>query len=340
MNDENYPVNQPSQELTELHNLALLAKKYAKAARSHNTNRAYRSDWEDFEFWCSMKKVNCLPADPSVVATYLADRATNSWKDRSEIERPPLKVSSLARKLSAISQAHLLAGFTFNRKDNVIAETWKGIKNTRTAAQVQKEPILLEDLKQMIVKNIPDEQDEKIAIKIRDKALLLLGFAGAFRRSELVAIDIEDIKFVREGYIVTLKRSKTDQEGVGREIAIPYGSNPLTCPVRALTDWLRLAKIESGPIFRPINRHGQVSPSRLTSQAVALIIKKNPHLPGKEMGFSGHSLRSGFVTTAALKGIAEHSIMKQTGHRRSDTLKKYIRKADIWVDNPAFKIGL
>ena len=286
-------------------------------------------------------KENSLYASSSLtVAAYLADRATNSWKDPKGISRTPLKVASLARRLSAISQAHLLAEVKFDRKHSAIAETWKGIKNTLGVAQNQKEPIMIEDLREMMKHCSTEEMDEKYLTKVRDKALLLLGFAGAFRRSELVSIDFEDLKMVREGYVVKLRRSKTDQEGAGREVAIPYGSNPQTCPVRAILDWLNCSKIGSGPIFRPINKHGHVLSSRLSSKAVSLIIKKNPHLRGKEGNFSGHSLRAGFVTTAAIKGVAEHTIMKQTGHKRSDTLKKYIRAADLWKENPAAKVGL
>ncbi|WP_232503182.1 site-specific integrase [Parachlamydia acanthamoebae] len=177
-------------------------------------------------------------------------------------------------------------------------------------------------------------------INTRDKALLLLGFAGAFRRSELVGIDYEDLKLVRNGFVIRIKRSKTDQQGEGREIAIPYGANPDTCPVRALQDWLIHSGIISGHIFRSINRHGSINQENLSTRSVARIIKRNQYLMQNSAKYSGHSLRSGFVTTATLAGVQEYAIMKQTGHRRSDTLKKYIRSRDLWRENPASKIGL
>ncbi len=182
--------------------------------------------------------------------------------------------------------------------------------------------------------------DKEILMGFRDKALLLLGFAGAFRRSELVDLQIEDLKLVRDGYIVKLKRSKTDQQGEGREVAIPYGSNPSTCPVRAMQDWINIGRLQEGPLFMPINRHGQKATEAMTSHAVAVIIKK--YAPNREMAMelSGHSLRAGFATTAAMAGVQEYAIMKQTGHKRSDTLKKYIRSRDLWKGNAASKVGL
>ncbi len=172
-------------------------------------------------------------------------------------------------------------------------------------------------------------------IGFRDRALILLGFAGAFRRSELVSLKVEDLKLVRDGFIVKIRRSKTDQSGEGREIAIPYGANPSTCPVRALQDWVSIGSLQTGFIFVPINRHGQKAERALTSHAVAVIIQK--YILNKDIvsEFSGHSLRAGFATTAAMAAVQEYAIMKQTGHRRSDTLKKYIRARDLWRDTPA-----
>ena len=242
-------------------------------------------------------------------------------------------------QLSSISQAHRLAGYELNRKHPAIQETWKGIKNTHGIAQTRKEPILVEDLRTM-TQGISNEKGKPSLAGMRDKALLILGFAGAFRRAELVSINIEDLKLVRDGYIVTLRRSKTDQQGAGREVAIPYGANPLTCPVRALQDWIDAAKITSGAVFRPINRHDQIGLKALTPYAVALIVKRSIPDREKAFSFSGHSLRAGFATTAAIAGVPEYAIMKQTGHKRSDTLKKYIRAGNLWRDNAAAKVGL
>lgn len=317
-----------------------LANDYAKNSRSKNTVKSYGSDWRDFDLWCQTKGLIAMPADPRSVACYLADRAAQSFIDPKGNKQPPLKTSTLARRLSAISQAHQIAGVDFNRKHSIIQETWKGIKNTHGMAHKGKEPILIEDLRRMIESIQTANGDKERLIGFRDKALLLLGFAGAFRRSELVNLDIDDLKLVRDGYVATLRRSKTDQEGEGREIAIPYGANPETCPVRTLLDWLNISGLKSGPLFRSINRHGHLGSQALTSHAVALIVKRNSHIKERSSEFSGHSLRAGFATVAAMAGVQEYAIMKQTGHKRSDTLKKYIRSRDLWKDNPASKIGL
>jgi len=327
-------------DLSDLMYVAGLAKDYAKRARSQNTVKSYTSDWKDFDLWCKLKKLTCMPADPHTVACYLADRASHPFTDSQGKQQPALKVSTLARRLSAISQAHQISGMEFNRRHTVIQETWKGIKNTHGTSQKGKDPILIEDLRLMI-KFLGDGTNEKIKlINIRDKALLLIGFAGAFRRSELASIQIEDLMLLRDGYVIRLNRSKTDQEGEGREVAIPYGANPETCPVRALQDWIKLSKISCGPLFRSVNRHGQMGMLAISSHSIARVIKRNPHLRLIATKYSGHSLRSGFVTTAAMVGLQEYAIMKQTGHKRSDTLKKYIRSRDIWKDNPASKVGL
>lgn len=326
-----------------LANLAVvlkLAQDYAKNSRSKSTVKSYSSDWRDFDSWCLAKGLTAMPADPYSVACYLADRASQSFTDPKGAQQLPLKTSTLARRLSAISQAHQVAGIDFNRRHPAIQETWKGIRNTHGISQKGKEPILIEDLRRMVESIQTSKGDKEILMGFRDKALLLLGFAGAFRRSELVSLDVEDLKLVRDGYIVKLKRSKTDQQGEGREVAIPYGSNPSTCPVRAMQDWINIGSLQEGPLFMPINRHGQKSTTAMTSHAVAVIIKK--YALNKEMAaeLSGHSLRAGFATTAAMAGVQEYAIMKQTGHKRSDTLKKYIRSRDLWKDNPAARIGL
>lgn len=270
----------------------------------------------------------------------MADRASNSWLDSKGKKRAPLKVSTLERRLTTISRAHNTGCFPFDRKHPTIQATWKGIKNTHRVAQTRKDPILIEDLREMI-EQIPIEKNSRPILRgMRDRAILLIGFSGAFRRSELAEIQHEDLKFTREGIIINLKRSKTDQIGEGRDIAIPYGSNPVTCPVRTLQDWLAKAKINNGPLFRAINKHGQVASKAISHHAIAIMIKDNPFLIGRSESFSGHSLRSGFATTAALAGVPEYQIMRQTGHKKSDTIKKYIRISSVWKENAASKIGL
>lgn len=327
-------------QLGELRDLADLAKNYARFARSHNTNKAYASDWNDFEFWCKSKNLIPMPASPYTVAVYITDRATHEWLDYKGRPQQPLKASSLQRRLTSISQAHVLAKKPFDRRHSDILETWKGIRNKIGTAQTKKEPILIEDMREMISSLNIASTGKQYLSELRDRSLLLLGFSGAFRRSELVSLNREDIKIIKEGVVVNLKKSKTDQTGMGREIAIPYGSNPLTCPVRVLQDWIQTAGIETGPLFRPINKHGHIIPKALTAHSVALIIKRNQHIALRAKQFSGHSLRAGFATTAAIAGVPEHIIMRQTGHKKSDTIKRYIRLGNMWKENAASKIGL
>ena len=325
---------------TELKDIAELANEYAKRSISKSTINAYGSDWRDFRYWCESKHLSFIPADPSTVSAYLADRATHSFIDQKGKKREPLKISTLERRLTTIAKSHHNQGVQFDRKHPIIQGTWKGIKNTHGVAQNRKDPILLEDLRKMI-EEIPLTKNGKPYLNgMRDRALLLIGFSGAFRRSELVAIRMEDLKFTRDGILINLRRSKTDQKGEGRVIGIPYGSNPTTCPVRTLQDWIEESGIKEGALFRSISKHGYISEKGISHHSVALVIKNNPFLEGRSASFSGHSLRSGFATTAALAGVPEHQIMRQTGHKKSDTIKKYIRISSVWTENAAAKIGL
>jgi len=175
----------------------------------------------------------------------------------------------------------------------------------------------------------------------RDQALILLGFAGAFRRSELVALDVADLAFSRDGLTVTLRRSKTDQEGAGRKVGIPYGSNPDTCPVRAVQSWLEDASVADGPAFRAVNRHGKVQESGLAPIDVARIVKKLAQCAGLDPAkYAGHSLRAGHATQAATAGASERSIMNQTGHRSVQMVRRYIRDGSLFRENSAGKLGL
>jgi integrase len=175
----------------------------------------------------------------------------------------------------------------------------------------------------------------------RDRALLLVGFAGAFRRSELVGLDIADLEFGRDGLVVTVRRSKTDQEGQGRRVGIPYGSHAETCPVRAAQEWVDLLDTTSGPLFRRIDRHGHIGAARLSDKAVALIIKRCARAAGLGAAdLAGHSLRAGLATAAAAAGVSERAIMAQTGHRSLATVRKYIREGSLFLENAAGKVGL
>jgi len=178
-------------------------------------------------------------------------------------------------------------------------------------------------------------------IGTRDRALILLGFAGAFRRSELVGLDASDCIFGRDGLTVTLRRSKTDQDGAGRKIGIPYGANPDTCPVRNLQDWIEQAGIVGGVLFRPLNRRGQLRPGRLSGIDVARVVKKLAQRAGLNPAlYAGHSLRAGHATAAAIAGASERSIMNQTGHRSVQMVRRYIRDGSLFRENSAGKLGL
>jgi integrase len=211
----------------------------------------------------------------------------------------------------------------------------KGIRRTKGTALAQKAAALTDDIRAMV-----DATDAGL-IGARDRALVLLGFAGAFRRSELIGLDVEDCAFGKDGLTVTLRRSKTDQAGMGRKIGIPYGSNPETCPVRVLQGWIEQAGIIAGPLFRSINRHGQVQPGRLSGIDVARVVKKLAERAGLEPGkYAGHSLRAGHATSAAIAGASERSIMNQTGHRSVQMVRRYIRDGNLFRENSAGKLGL
>jgi integrase len=211
----------------------------------------------------------------------------------------------------------------------------KGIRRTKGTAPEQKTAALTDDIRAMV-----DGTDAGL-IGCRDRALILLGFASAFRRSELVELDVDDCAFGKDGLTVTLRRSKTDQQGAGRKVGIPYGANPDTCPVRTLRDWTEQAGIDGGPLFRSISRHGQVGPGRLSGIDVARVVKKLAERAGLDPAkYAGHSLRAGHATTAAIGGASERSIMNQTGHRSVQMVRRYIRDGSLFRENSAGKLGL
>lgn len=300
------------------------ARDYAARARAANTKRAYQNDWHDFTSWCAEQGLQPLPAAPQTIALYLTARAETH------------RVSSLQRRLSAISQAHQAAGFPpISTRQEPLHSVWMGIKRDKGTAQRGKAPVVTEELRAMVA-TLPDS-----LLGIRDRALLLLGFAGAFRRSELVSLDVDDVNMTRDGVIVTLRRSKTDQEGQGQKIGIPYGSNPATCPVRALQAWLEASGITEGPLFRAIDRHGNLQPGRLSDKAVALVVKRWAAAAGLDpTKYAGHSLRAGLATAAAAAGVNERVIMNQTRHRSVMMVRRYIRDGSLFRENAAAMVGL
>jgi len=303
---------------------AARAQEYFRAAQAANTHRAYASDWKHFSAWCRATGQGNLPAAPETLVLYLSTLAETA------------KVSTLTRRISAISQAHQAAGLETPTAHLAVRKLMAGIRRQKGTAQVGKRPLATADLRGLVA-----PLDSRRILDVRNRALLLAGFAGALRRSELVGLDVTDLEFNREGLIVNVRRSKTDQEGQGRRVGIPYGSNPDTCPVRALEAWLAVLGADGGPLFRGINRHGQLAGSRLTPQSVALVIKHLAVQAGMEAwDLAGHSLRAGLATAAAAAGVSERAIMAQTGHRSLATLRKYIREGSLFLENAAAKVGL
>jgi integrase len=246
-----------------------------------------------------------------------------------------VKTATLRRRLSAISIAHQAAGHPTPTTDLFVRSAWSGIRRTHGVAENSKQALLTDDIRKMIA-SLPDS-----IIGARDRCVLLLGFASALRRSELVALDVDDVVETTDGLIVTVRRSKTDQERAGRHVGVPYGSNPLTCPVRALRAWLDASGIEVGPLFRSIDRHGHIADRRMSDRAVALIVKRAAEAVGLDPSVvAGHSLRSGMATSAARAGATEAEIMNQTGHTSLPVLRRYIRRGSLFRDNAATKLGL
>lgn len=284
--------------------------KLVRASRSENTILAYGNAFSAFCDWCDEKGLDSLPASPEVVATYLAHRAKNG-----------LKASSLAIVVSAIRYCHAGAGLPSPTDHQGVKDTMRGIRRTYGTAQTQKAPATVEAISAMLSGL---GNDMKAA---RDRALLSLGMAGAFRRSELVSLDIEDLTFTENGLDVLLRRSKTDQEAQGATVAIPTGSN--LKPVDAVKAWLVKSRIESGPLFRATLKNGVVSENRLTGRSVANIIKGHAERAGLDAkAFSGHSLRAGFITSASDRQADLNRIMDQSRHTDPRTVRKYIRHAD------------
>jgi len=311
--------------LAQRERLAQQARDFIHAAKAANTRRAYRSDWRHFELWCRGQGLASLPATPETVALYLTALAADH------------KPASLQRKLTSLTKAHQAAGLASpaSLQHALVSETMQGIRRTLGTAQPGKEPLLTADLLEML-----DCLDAGL-IGIRDRAVLLVGFAGGFRRSELANLDIADIQETADGLVIQVRRSKTDPEGKGIRVALPYGSAAATCPVRTYRAWIAAAGIAAGPAFRAVDRHGRVSPGRLDAGSVARLIKRAARAAGLDPAhYAGHSLRAGFATQAFLNGAAEVSIMRQTRHKSLNTLRKYIRDRALFRDNPAARLGL
>jgi integrase len=302
----------------DLERLKHQALAFASESKSDATRRAYRSDWKIFETWCRKVGANPLPASPETVTlfiTWMADQGR--------------KPSTVDRKLVSVSQVHKMKGYPSPTSHAMVRQVLRGMRRRLGAAPTNKKaPILPEHLEKML-ERLPGS-----LIGARNRCLLLVGFAGAFRRTELVSIDVEDLSFVTEGVAILIRRSKTDQNGKGRKVGIPYAEKSDMCPVMALRHWLDRAGLQSGPVFRPVTRYSRVLPGRLNSRTVGRVVKQAAKKAGYPPEiFGDHSLRSGFATAAAAAGRTERAIMKQTGHKNERVLRGYIRSGDIFRDN-------
>src|SRR4051812_6212660 len=310
-------------QAARLEELGERASAYIDGAKSENTRRSYRSDWADFSAWCQKYRRASMPALPDTVAYYLADRSQD------------LKTSTLKRRLATIAEAHRAAGVESPTKHTQVRYVWAGICREKGVAQGHMKPTLTKHIREM-VDHLPDS-----LLGVRDRALILLGYAGAMRRSELVGLDVTDLAIADEGLVVMIRKSKTDQVGVGRKIGIPFGEHPETCPVRAVQAWIEEADIDEGPLFRSVNKHGDVCDRRLTDQVVADVVKRSLLAAGKSARkYAAHSLRAGLITQAAMAGVSERAIQDQSGHKSLAVMRRYIRDGSLFRENAASKVGL
>ena len=317
-------MNQLTTDLKILHEATL---ENLKSSKANNTLRAYKSDFKDFGAFCSRHGLNSLPTEPKIVSLYLTHLSKNS------------KFSTLRRRLVSISMVHKLKGHYLDTKHPIIVENLMGIRRVKGSIQKGKKPLLINHLK-LIINSINEQNSNEIK-KLRDKALILIGFGGGFRRTELISIDYEDLEFVPEGLKIIVRKSKTDQFGEGMIKGLPYFNDKNYCPVINLREWLEISNIKSGPIFRRFSKGSVLTDKRLTDQSVVLLIKHYLRIAGIEnKNFSGHSLRSGFATVAADSGADERSIMAMTGHKTSQMVRRYIREANLFKNNALNKIKI
>jgi len=297
-----------------------------QSSKANNTVRAYKSDFNDFGLFCAQNGFKSLPSDPKIVSLYLTHLSTRN-----------IKMSTLKRRLVSIGIIHKLKGHYLDTKHPIIIENIMGIKRRKGSIQKGKKPLLINNLK--IIINVIDEYNHEDLKKFRDRSIILMGFSGGFRRNEIVSLNYDDLEFVTEGLKINLKRSKTDQFGEGSVKGLPYFDNIQYCPVLSLKNWIEISNINSGPLFRRFSRGSKLSENRLTDQTVALLIKKYLKLAGIDnKNYSGHSLRSGFATSAAESGAEERSIMAMTGHKSTEMVRRYIKEANLFKNNALNKI--
>ena len=299
-----------------------------KNSKANNTIRAYRSDFQDFSLFCVQNGFKSLPSEAKIVSLYL-----------TQLSSKDIKISTIKRRLVSIGVIHKIKGHYLDTKHPLIIENLMGIKRRKGSNQKGKKPLLINNLKNII--NVIDNQDRDNIKIFRDRTIILIGFAGGFRRNEIVSLDYEDLDFVKEGLKISIKRSKTDQFGEGLVKGLPYFDNSEYCPVVSTKNWIEISKIKSGPLFRRLRKGSNLSEHRLTDQTVALLVKKYLNLAGIESkNYSGHSLRSGFATSAAEAGAEERAIMAMTGHKSTEMVRRYIKEANLFKNNALNKINL
>ena len=299
-----------------------------QSSKAINTVRAYKSDFKDFGLFCAQNGFKSLPSEPKIVSLYLTHLSTKE-----------VKMSTLKRRLVSIGVIHKLKGHYLDTKHPIIIENIMGIKRRKGSIQKGKKPLLINNLK--IIINVIDEYNKEDIKKFRDRSIILMGFSGGFRRNEIVSLDHDDLDFVSEGLKINLKRSKTDQFGEGSVKGLPYFDNAQYCPVLSLKNWIQVSNISSGALFRRFSKGSKLSENRLTDQTVALLIKKYLNLAGIDnKNYSGHSLRSGFATSAAESGAEERSIMAMTGHKSTEMVRRYIKEANLFKNNALNKIKI
>ena len=313
---------------TDLKTLQEETLKNLQNSKASNTVRAYKSDFKDFGLFCAQNGFKNLPSDPKIVSLYLTSLATKN-----------VKLSTIKRRLVSIGVIHKIKGLYLDTKHPVIVENLMGIKRRKGTIQKGKKPILINELRKIL--KVIDEQKIEDIKKLRDKSIILIGFSGGFRRNEIVSLDYEDLDFVHEGLKIIVKRSKTDQFGEGAIKALPYFEESLYCPVTILKRWINVSKITKGPLFRRFTKGSKLTKNRLTDQTVALIIKDYLNKVGIDSSnYSGHSLRSGFATTAAEYGAEERTIMAMTGHKSAEMVRRYIKEANLFKNNALNKIKI
>ena len=299
-----------------------------QSSKANNTIRAYKSDFKDFGLFCAQNGFKSLPSEPKIISLYLTHLSTKE-----------AKMSTLKRRLVSIGVIHKLKGHYLDTKHPLIIENLMGIRRRKGSIQKGKKPLLINSLKQII--NVIDKKTDNEIKKIRDRSIILIGFSGGFRRNEIVSLDHDDLDFVSEGLKINIKRSKTDQFGEGSLKALPYFENSQYCPVVSIQKWVEISKINNGPLFRRFKKGSKLSDKRLTDQTVALLIKKYLEMAGiNSRNYSGHSLRSGFATSAAESGVEERSIMAMTGHKSTEMVRRYIKEANLFKNNALNKIKI